>query len=138
MHRTPFYFAGFFLLGTFFVMGCASTQKAASVPAVVGTWDYVVPNTPQGDATGTLRIEQSESGILDGEMSSDLLLQRVPITNLLVEGDVVSFDASFDTGGQMLDTKVTLTLNGDAMDGTIEVPGMGRFPVSAKRKGSGS
>lgn len=71
-------------------------------------------------------------------MSSDLLLQTVPIRNLMVDRDVVSFDASFDAGGQMLDTRVTLTRTGDAMDGTIEVPGMGGFSVTARRKGSGS
>lgn len=138
LHRKPFYSAAFWLLGTLCVIGCASTQRTAPVPAVVGVWDYVIPNTPQGDATGTLIIEQSESGILDGEMSSDLLLQTVPIRNLMVDRDVVSFDASFDAGGQMLDTRVTLTRTGDAMDGTIEVPGMGGFSVTARRKGSGS
>lgn len=127
-------FALLLLFGTLLVSGCASMQKAAPVPAVVGMWEYVVPNTPQGDAVGTLVITQNEAGMLEGEMSSEMLLQTVPLKNLVVDGDMMSFGASFDAGGQMIDTKATLTRDGDSMKGSIELPGIGDFPMTATRK----
>lgn len=81
-----------FLLVAFLAYACASSKKAADVS--VGTWDYVVKNTPEGDLNGTMVIAkdgEDYSGYLENTQGR-IDLEKVQI----VDGNL---NASFDYMG---------------------------------------
>ena len=112
--------------------GCASTSKIAA-PSPVGEWEYVIPNTPQGDAHGTIMVA-SEGDAYSGEMYIDLLNQTVSIEDVAFTDSTFSFKALLDANGQIIGTVTSMTLNGDTMKGTMEVEGLGEFEITATRK----
>ena len=114
------------------VAGCASTAKMAA-PSPMGEWDYTILNTPQGDATGTMTIN-AEGDLYSGEISSEMLGQVVSMTDVAFTDSTFSFKATFDAGGQLIDTASTLTLRGATMKGMMEVVGFGEFEITAMRK----
>ena len=131
MRRVSFYFIVCILAGGL-AAGCASSAKMAA-PTPAGEWDYVVLNTPQGDATGTLMID-AEGGAYSGEMSIEMLSQVVSMTDVAFQDSTFMFKATFDADGQMIDTATTMTLRGDMMTGKMDVIGFGEFTINATRK----
>ncbi|MFQ5568521.1 MAG: hypothetical protein ACE5G0_02535 [Rhodothermales bacterium] len=115
-----------------FATGCASTSKMEA-PSPAGTWSYVILSTPQGDATGDLMVTL-EDGAYRGEISSDMLMQTVPISEVSFQDSTFAFAAAFDLDGQLIDTVTEMYLNGDAMNGTMTVTGFGEFVINAMRK----
>ena len=111
--------------------GCASTSKMA--PSPVGEWEYVILNTPQGDATGSMMVED-EGGTIGGEISSDMLQQVVAMEEVAFQDSTFTFKATFDANGQIIDTMSRMTLNGSMMKGMMEVSGFGEFEITATRK----
>ena len=116
------------------IAGCASSAKVAA-PSPVGEWDYTILNTPQGDATGTMMID-AEGGAYSGEISSEMLGQVVSMTDVAFTDSTFKFKATFDAGGQLIDTISRMTLQGSTMKGTMEVAGFGQFDITAMRKPS--
>ena len=114
--------------------GCASSAKVTA-PSPVGEWDYTILNTPQGDATGTMMID-AEGGAYIGEISSEMLGQVVSMTDVTFQDSTFKFKATFDAGGQLIDTISRMTLQGSTMKGTMEVAGFGQFDITAMRKPS--
>ena len=112
--------------------GCASSSKMAA-PTPAGEWDYVVLNTPQGDATGTLMID-SEGGVYAGEIALEMLNQVVSMTDVAFQDSTFMFKATFDADGQLIDTATTMTLRGNMMMGTMDVAGFGEYTINATRK----
>ena len=121
-----------FALAAGLMAGCASTARMAA-PTPAGDWDYTILNTPQGDATGTLMVT-AEDGTYGGEMSSEMLGQVVSITDATFQDSTFSFKATFDAGGQLIDTTSRMTLRGATMKGMMEVAGFGEFEITAMRK----
>ncbi|GIV61974.1 MAG: hypothetical protein KatS3mg044_0840 [Rhodothermaceae bacterium] len=113
--------------------GCGMLGKSARTPAVVGTWAYVVKNTPQGDAPGTLVIT-FEDGHLGGRMVVDVLGQTVPLEEARLEGDVFSFVARVNIEGRETPLRGEATLSGDTMTGEVDVEGFGTFAMTATRR----
>ncbi len=114
------------------VAGCASTSKMAA-PSPVGEWEYVILNTPQGDATGSMMVAD-DGGTMGGEISSDMLQQVVAMEDVAFQDSTFSFKATFDANGQIIDTISRMTLNGSMMKGIMEVSGFGEFEITATRK----
>ena len=114
------------------VAGCASSAKMVA-PSPAGEWDYVVLNTPQGDATGTLMIN-AEEGVYSGEIALEMLNQVVSMTDVAFTDSTFTFKATFDADGQLIDTASRMTLNGNMMKGMMDVTGFGQFEINATRK----
>ena len=112
--------------------GCASTAKMAA-PSPAGDWEYVVLNTPQGDATGTMMIN-AEGNVYSGEINLEMLDQIVSMTDVAFTDSTFMFKATFDADGQLIDTVTRMTLNGNMMNGMMEVGGFGEFVINATRK----
>jgi len=112
--------------------GCASTAKMAA-PSPVGEWDYVILGTPEGDATGTM-VVNAEDGAYMGEISSEMLSQVVSMTDVAFTDSTFMFKATFDIGGDLIDTATRMTLNGNMMKGMMDVTGIGEFEINATRK----
>ena len=132
MRRESLLYLAVCLLAAGLVAGCASTSKMAA-PSPAGEWDYVIKNTPQGDATGTMMVD-AEAGAYSGEISSQMLDQVVSMTDVAFQDSTFMFKATFDAGGQLIDTISRMTLNGDMMTGMMEVTGFGEFEITATRK----
>ena len=120
------------LLAGSLAAGCASTSKMA-VPSPIGEWAYVIPNTPQGDAHGTIMVA-SQGEAYSGTMYVDLLGQTVPIEDVAFTDSTFSFKATLDADGQIIGTATRMTLRGNTMTGTMQVEGFGEFEITATRK----
>lgn len=55
------------------------------------------------------------------------------ISNLVVEGNHMTFDRSLDMGGQAMAMKYDLTVDGDALAGTAKMD-FGEIPITGTRK----
>ena len=120
------------LLAGSLAAGCASTSKIAA-PSPVGDWEYVIPNTPQGDAHGTIMVA-STGDAYSGTMYVDLLGQTVPLEDVMFTDSTFSFKATLDANGQIIPTTTTMTLSGNTMKGKMNVEGFGDFDINATRK----
>ena len=113
---------------------CRTAQEALSPNApILGAWDYVVSGTPEGDVGGTINILESDAG-LNGTMTMALVSGSVTMKDLAFDGTTLTFAATFDLDGQILDTKTTAQIEGETITGNIDVPGFGTFPVKGSRK----
>lgn len=112
--------------------GCASTSKMAA-PSPVGEWEYVIPNTPQGDAHGTIMVA-SDGDAYSGTFYVDILDQTVPLEDVMFTDSTFSFKATLDAGGQIIGTATRMTLNGNTMKGAMDVEGLGEMEITATRK----
>ncbi|GIV60966.1 MAG: hypothetical protein KatS3mg043_2055 [Rhodothermaceae bacterium] len=115
------------------VSGCGLFRSTPATPPVVGTWAYVVANTPQGDAPGTLVVTYVD-GHLGGRMVVDLLGQTAPLEKASFENNVFTFVATVNIDGQATPVRGEATVEGDTMSGRVEVPGIGTFVLTATRQ----
>ncbi len=94
-----------FLLTALVAYACATSKKVTDVS--VGTWDYVVKNTPEGDLTGTM-VFAKDGDVYTGYMENS-------------QGKVSFRDVVIDEG--------KLTCNFDYMGYTVVMSGL--FEASA-------
>jgi len=113
--------------------GCALLKSNPPIPAVVGMWDMMVMQTPQGDLPASLSVLYAE-GAFTGEFGVESLMQRVPITEVSFEGETFLFSATLDIEGQPTKVTATTTVDGDSFEGPMAVPGFGDFTVTGARK----
>lgn len=99
----------------------------------MGTWEYVVEDTPQGNAEGTLTIEQSAE-TLSGQINSAVLGQTVPITVLAAETQQIRFQATFENQGSPMEIVTDAMIQSDptSMRGTMQVESYGDFTFRAQ------
>ena len=105
------------------VTGCAASRVAKNSPA--GAWDYTVKNTPNGDVSGTMNIEQ------DGEEYTGSLATEsgsIDLQNVTIEDGKMS--STFNYQGTPLE--MTGTFSEDAFTGSVGAGGQS-FPVEATR-----
>ena len=91
--------------------GAGGGAPAGGMAAVVGTWNYTL-TSPQGDQTGTLEISM-EGSELKGVLTSDDGSPDAELGNLTYVAGTLSFDFSFDAGGQ----DIEIVIVGDVADG---------------------
>ncbi|MDF9800006.1 hypothetical protein OKW21_005269 [Catalinimonas alkaloidigena] len=110
------------------VSACASSRQAANSP--VGTWDYVVKNTPYGNVEGQMIIEQDGDGYA-GEIRSsqgNLTLNNVQInegqltSTFMMDGNSLSLEGAFEED----------TFTGEVAAGSYDT-----FPMTAYRASTG-
>ena len=112
------------IVAAFIAYGCAASKNVVDLS--VGTWDYVVKDTPNGDTSGNFVIAkegENYSGTLNGEGGT------YPLENIKVEENVLS--CSFDYQDMVLVIKGTI--EGASFTGNVSVD-YNSFPMTATRR----
>lgn len=102
---------------------------AASGPDPVGSWTLEIPS-PAGGTMGATLVLTGTPDALAGTLNVDVMPGPATLENVVFDGGLLTF--SFD-GGQYGRISVTATLDGDTLDGTMDVPGAGGFPITGTR-----
>ncbi len=109
-----------------------SKDSATGINAVVGVWEYTV-SSPQGVETGTMTIT-NENGELAGTLSG---MQGGPdndLNNLTFLDGSLSFDFSFDGGGQSIEIVVVGTVTDNEFDAEASIAAFNvSFPFTATK-----
>ena len=107
-------------------------KKAPSDPNAVvnpaGSWSYAV-ESPDGEVEGTLTISGSP-GDLSGTIETPLSPDPIPLDNVEIEGNLLTFSFS---AGPMGTISAELTLDGDELEGTISGADFGGLPMTGTR-----
>ena len=112
------------MIAVFVAYGCAATKNVVDVS--VGTWDYVVKDTPNGDTKGNFVIAkegENYSGTVNGEQGS------YPVENIKFEENILSYSFSFQ--GMVLQIKGNI--EGASFTGNVTVD-YNSFPMTATRR----
>lgn len=120
------------LTAVLLVLTSCATTKPAPPPAIVGTWNYVLKNTPSGDAPGQMRVWM-EADALRGEMTNQFALQATTPSQLEYRGDSLFVNATFTTPDGVFPTYTTAVRVGDTISGRTRVEGVGIFRFEASR-----
>ena len=111
-----------FLVVALVAYACASSKKVADVS--IGTWDYVIKNTPEGDLNGTLVIAKegdAYSGYLESSQGRiDLNEVSVQEGNLNSKFDYMGYQVLMSGlfEGNMFNGKVSVDYNDFMMTAT--------------------
>ena len=112
------------LLAALLIAGCAGSKETAKAPhPLAGAWDWSV-DTPDGVVHGVLTFTEVED-MLAGTIGSEQAPGEVaPLEELLFDSETSKVTFSYDSGeyGIMI---VTLTLDGDALNGMMNVTQFG-------------
>ncbi len=122
------------LLAALLIAGCAGSKEAAKAPhPLAGAWDWSV-DTPQGVFTGILTITEVDdmlAGTIGAAESPD---QTAPLEELMFDSEMSKVTFTYDSGEYGI-MNVTLTLDGDALNGIMNVTQFGaEVPMTASRK----
>lgn len=115
-----------FILAAMVAYACAPTKKVAQTPTAVGTWDYVVKNTPEGDLSGVLVISHNGDAYAGYMQNSQ---GQVDLRNITIVDDQLKCD--FDFMGYMI--LMTGVFADDNFEGKVSVD-YNDFPVTAKKR----
>ncbi len=118
------YYFAVLLCGVIMLAGCAAKKM---LDPAIGSWDYVVTGTPDGDVKGTMYIAkegEAYTGNLTGQAGT-MKLEKITIE----DGNMQS---EFSFQGYTLDLKGTF--EGDAFTGNISLDEYTQFPVTATKK----
>ena len=112
--------------------GEGGTVDAASESALIGSWSYV-STSPQGEFTGKMIFEK-EGDEITGLMTSDSGNPDQILSNISFVNGTLSFDYSFDGGGQSIEIVVVGDVTGTYFDGEASVAQFNiSFPFSATK-----
>lgn len=114
------------------IAGCASTRTPAEKVAV-GTWNYTVYGTPEGDVDGVVTFVL-EQGRLAGQIGAAVIPGTVPLEKVALEEGRLTFSAAFEMDGYPIQTETIVTLDEDKMEGNMEVSGIGTYRVQGTRQ----
>jgi len=111
----------------FLLTGVLSLSMTQSINKnFVGTWDYEVTDTPNGDYKGQLVIEKDGKSY-KGKMIADGGSQE--LRDLKIDGESMSFKIYAED----FDCKISLTRDGDTLKGEVDVDSES-YPMSATKK----
>lgn len=113
-----------FMVAACIAYACASSKKAVDIS--VGSWDYVIKNTPEGDMNGTFVIAKEAdnyTGSLNGGQGSTQL------ENITVVDKVLN--CTFYYQGYLV--AMTGNFEGDGFTGKCSAEGY-EFPMTAARQ----
>lgn len=110
----------------------AAEVSDEAAEALIGTWNYTIVS-PQGEQTGQW-IFSNESGSLTGLMTSNDGAPDNDMSNLSFTGGTLSFDFSFDAGGQSVEIVVVGDVSGEEFSGEASIAAFDiSIPVSATK-----
>ena len=122
------------LLAALFIAGCAGSKEVAKAPhPLAGAWDWSV-DTPQGVFTGVLtftEVEDMLAGTIGADQTPD---ESASLEEVMFDSEMSKVTFTYDSGefGIM---NVTLTLDGDALNGIMNVTQFGaEVPMTCSRK----
>jgi outer membrane receptor for ferrienterochelin and colicin len=104
-------------------------DPAASVKPE-GTWNYTV-QSPQG-GEGKITIEKTD-GKYSGTITSTRGNRVMPLQNVRIEGNEISFSYTVSFGGNSSEVLVKGAIAGDELTGAMTLGQFGSFPLTAKR-----
>lgn len=113
-----------FMVAAFIAYGCASSKKVVDIS--IGSWDYVITETPEDDITGTFVIAKegdNYTGSLNGSQGS------TPLENITVAEQAL--DCYFYYQGYQV--SMTGNFEGDTFTGKCSAEGY-EFPMTAVRQ----
>ena len=113
-----------FILAAFIAYGCATSKKAADIS--VGTWDYKITDTPNGDYEGNFVIAK-EGDAYTGSLNTDM--GSTPLEGITVEEDNLS--CTFDFQGYEILMKGKF--EGTNFTGNVSVD-YNEFPMTATKR----
>jgi hypothetical protein len=85
-----------------------------------GTWKWSTPGRDGQTREATLKIETKE-GKLTGVLSG--MRGETPVSDIVVKDDTIDFSVTREMGGNKWTSKYHGKIEGDAIKGTIEMPG---------------
>ena len=112
--------------------GADSTRTGAPAAevSVAGDWGYEV-ETPQGVIGGTLTFTGAGDALAGTITSEALGGTAQPLQNLVRTGNQLAFTFN---GGQFGTINATITVEGDAFTGTLDVPNAGAVPITGSKR----
>jgi outer membrane receptor protein involved in Fe transport len=122
--------------------GFSGGQRPASKPQVTpaadpnavvkaeGTWNYTI-DSPQG-GEGTLTITK-DGDKYSGSIFNKRFNSTTPLSSVIVNGNEISFSYDVSFGGNQMTINVKGVINGDALNGNMQVGQFGTFPINATR-----
>jgi len=110
------------------LVGCATGGGAAN--PFVGTWNFTV-ESQLGTLEQVVKINDDLTGMIT--MTEPAEAEMVP-SNVMVDGNSVTFDLVFDIEGQELPAKFEGTIDGDSISGEY-VTDLGNGTVTGSRAG---
>lgn len=97
---------------------------------VSGSWTYTVDSPQGGDG---LIVITNENGVYSGTIKSSRMPQAMPVSNLKVEGNTVSFSYQVNFGGNPATIEMLYTVSGKEFAGNLNIAQMRTLPVKGKR-----
>lgn len=120
-----------FVDGTMYKLEAKESKKSDGKVTAIGSWSYTV-ESPQGGG-GTMNIKES-GGVLSGTIVNKNSGKESEMKDLSLDGNTLTFSYGFETGSSTIQVKVTATIDGDSMEGTMAVGQYGSFPMKANRE----
>lgn len=96
-----------------------------------GSWSYTT-ETPQGTNTGKIKLK-NDGGTYSGTISSNMSDKETEIKNVTVDGNKLSFSFDYQMGTNTVTIEVSLTMDGDAFEGSMAVGTFGSFPMKGTK-----
>ena len=96
-----------------------------------GNWSYTT-ETPQGTGTGKLVIKD-DNGNLSGTITNNMSNKETEIKNASLDGSTLTFAFDFDAGGNAMTIDVSVAIDGDTFEGTMNVASFGSFPIKGTK-----
>jgi hypothetical protein len=97
-----------------------------------GTWSYTV-DIPDNRQEGTLEFISAHGEWQGTIVSPQITSGNSTLKGIVVEGNKVSFTYDFDMDGQTVEIEFDLTLNEDALEGSISVGGNESYSITCNR-----
>ncbi|HEY5824942.1 MAG TPA: amidohydrolase family protein, partial [Cyclobacteriaceae bacterium] len=96
-----------------------------------GSWSYTT-ETPQGTGTGKLMIKD-DNGNLSGTITNNTSNKEAEIKNPSLDGSTLTFAFDFNAGGNTMTIEVSVAIDGDTFEGTMNVGSFGSFPIKGTK-----
>lgn len=123
------------LLAALLIAGCAGSKEVAKAPhPLAGAWDWSV-DTPQGVFTGVLtftEVDDMLAGTIGAAQTPD---ESAPLEEIMFDSEMSKVTFNYNSGDEFGIMNVTLTLDGDALNGIMNVIQFGvDVPMTCSRK----
>jgi hypothetical protein len=124
-----------FVDGNKFEYEVKKKKKPASNGEMVkvgGKWSYEIeiPGMTRG---GNFKITQEEGEVSVQMSGEDSPEEYLDCTGTSLDGDNLTFDAAINENGMSFDLSFDLTVDGDSIEGTVNVGQFGSFPVTGSK-----
>lgn len=98
---------------------------------IAGNWDYEI-FVPGMEITGSL-VLKNDDGDISGTMSMNQGEGTEDIKNAVLDGNVLTFESTANPGGAPMTISFELTIEGESLEGTVDVGEFGNFEVKGDK-----